>query len=1082
MPEPPAAIQNAMMKDKKPFTYTPGGLDLISQIKSPRMQKRVQRNLDNQGLPSPPPQLQQTNPPLPTPVSTAASIPMTQVPVLPPVPASFPRGLPNQVGPSSSFKRELQQPKQQPPSPQPQMRYVEPPSPQPQMRQVQPPSAQQLMRQVQPPSPQPQMRQVQPSSPQSQMRQMQPQSPQSPMHMRQQQQQQQQTSASYNKPQPQAFKSGFKTVLQNQQEPTPPLLQQQQPSWSSLFPEEPGPRVHRVPVSIARDERDAAPSAEGALYIPPIQKTTPTWMQSGPARAQRQQLDAVEIPVQVVRTSNKPGRSGGSENPQMHSGAFRLLQQMTADYADPREEPVLQGLERVQLSDDDMRLLNHVRQHEEEEKHLHDQETDPRYRGAYIPSRAFRMLQDMTATVLCQVKPDIAQQKVTKEVCCTFTSRTKKMDHKGNNAPYMELLRRALESYSLRHPDRNEGDAATFWRHGDLLWLQSARIYSIFMCCGFCPDGMPNSTCQPKPLAYCFTAVEEVIDPQTGDFIPEYSYGCLPPEETGLMQCKGYLVPHVIPQSIACCRPEIDGDFCNSNLQPMYTPTKRISFEPHFTDSRILIPFIVSILVCAIALILILHYAMNYLKRRGLRRGDLSVKQPFLSEFGFGGSTGTTDVTSGSGAGLPKLVQQTIGCQITLERLVGSGRFSDRWLGTWRSEKVLVKVFSTANEFAWQRETQIYQTSLLRHENILGFIASDVKCIVGASAQMLLITEYPEQGTLREFLSQLTHPLQSGDLAQLAYSLARGITHLHVEVIGSQGKPGIAHRDLSSANIYVKADGSCCIGNFVMAVQFSGWLFQNFFDTSQSVTIGLIQLCSDSQELDVPLEMVESYGDFLYWPPEALKSGLHDASFGDYKAADMYAVGLILWELLSVSQHRWDGEATEEKKVLYQLPFTEFLTSQPSIQDLYQLVCIKGQRPSLPPHVYSSPDKQFTRAASGVDSGTGDGGMLEKPSRISSDCFKTEKDTSACLHYIHFSSILILFSSLIMLCTELSNQDVAFSFVEESDGYLECGKRSVMDPIAISLLFVHVTLGSSSAVTCKMQNCNGIIAEAEGKE
>lgn len=38
--EPPACVQNAMMtKDKKPFTYTPGGIDL-SQIKSPRMAKR----------------------------------------------------------------------------------------------------------------------------------------------------------------------------------------------------------------------------------------------------------------------------------------------------------------------------------------------------------------------------------------------------------------------------------------------------------------------------------------------------------------------------------------------------------------------------------------------------------------------------------------------------------------------------------------------------------------------------------------------------------------------------------------------------------------------------------------------------------------------------------------------------------------------------------------------------------------------------------------------------------------------------------------------------------------------------------
>lgn len=40
MAEAPACVQNAMMtKDKKPFTYTPGGIDL-SQIKSPRMAKR----------------------------------------------------------------------------------------------------------------------------------------------------------------------------------------------------------------------------------------------------------------------------------------------------------------------------------------------------------------------------------------------------------------------------------------------------------------------------------------------------------------------------------------------------------------------------------------------------------------------------------------------------------------------------------------------------------------------------------------------------------------------------------------------------------------------------------------------------------------------------------------------------------------------------------------------------------------------------------------------------------------------------------------------------------------------------------
>uniref|UniRef100_A0A182WA10 Uncharacterized protein n=1 Tax=Anopheles minimus TaxID=112268 RepID=A0A182WA10_9DIPT len=48
--EPPACVQNAMMRrDKQPFTYTPGGIDL-SQIKSPRMAKRISRNANSEGI------------------------------------------------------------------------------------------------------------------------------------------------------------------------------------------------------------------------------------------------------------------------------------------------------------------------------------------------------------------------------------------------------------------------------------------------------------------------------------------------------------------------------------------------------------------------------------------------------------------------------------------------------------------------------------------------------------------------------------------------------------------------------------------------------------------------------------------------------------------------------------------------------------------------------------------------------------------------------------------------------------------------------------------------------------------------
>lgn len=52
------------------------------------------------------------------------------------------------------------------------------------------------------------------------------------------------------------------------------------------------------------------------------------------------------------------------------------------------------------------------------------------------------------------------------------------------------------------------------------------------------------------------------------------------------------------------------------------------------------------------------------------------------------------------------------------------------WRGRWRGENVAVKIFSSREERSWFREAEIYQTVMLRHDNILGFIAADNKGIV----------------------------------------------------------------------------------------------------------------------------------------------------------------------------------------------------------------------------------------------------------------------------------------------------------------------------------------------------------------
>ena len=67
---------------------------------------------------------------------------------------------------------------------------------------------------------------------------------------------------------------------------------------------------------------------------------------------------------------------------------------------------------------------------------------------------------------------------------------------------------------------------------------------------------------------------------------------------------------------------------------------------------------------------------------------------------------------------------------------MGKGRYGEVWLARWRGERVAVKVFFTTEEASWFRETEIYQTVLMRHDNILGFIAADIK---GEKHQIFII-------------------------------------------------------------------------------------------------------------------------------------------------------------------------------------------------------------------------------------------------------------------------------------------------------------------------------------------------------
>ena len=109
--------------------------------------------------------------------------------------------------------------------------------------------------------------------------------------------------------------------------------------------------------------------------------------------------------------------------------------------------------------------------------------------------------------------------------------------------------------------------------------------------------------------------------------------------------------------------------------------------------------------------------------------------------------------SSGSGAGNPQLEERTIARQVRLVECVGKGRYGEVWRGAWRGGSVAVKIFSSRDEKSWFRESEIYQTVMLRHENILGFIAADNKDDI-TWTQLWLVTDYHPHGSLFDYLSR----------------------------------------------------------------------------------------------------------------------------------------------------------------------------------------------------------------------------------------------------------------------------------------------------------------------------------------
>ncbi|XP_053564002.1 serine/threonine-protein kinase receptor R3 [Bombina bombina] len=363
---------------------------------------------------------------------------------------------------------------------------------------------------------------------------------------------------------------------------------------------------------------------------------------------------------------------------------------------------------------------------------------------------------------------------------------------------------------------------------------------------------------------------------------------------------------------VKCC----NNHLCNEDIS-LFPPDIEVS-----GSNIILMTVLPSLLVLALMfLFAFLYWKLRHRSRkRSLARLNDFSDAGFLKASTVGDST-LGDLldeyeycTTGSGSGLPFLVQRTVARQITLVECVGKGRYGEVWRGTWQGENVAVKIFSSRDEQSWFRETEIYNTVLLRHENILGFIASDMTSR-NSSTQLWLITHYHDNGSLYDYLQRTT--LDSISCLELAVSIIFGLVHLHVEIFGTQGKPAIAHRDLKSRNILVKSNKQCCIADLGLAVMHS----QNgdYLDIGNNPRVGTKR----------------------YMAPEVLDETIRTDSFESYKQTDLWAYGLVLWE---VCRRTVINGMVED----YKPPFYDVVPHDPSFEDMKKVLCIDQQRPNIP--------------------------------------------------------------------------------------------------------------------------------------
>ncbi|GFT27346.1 bone morphogenetic protein receptor type-2 [Nephila pilipes] len=439
--------------------------------------------------------------------------------------------------------------------------------------------------------------------------------------------------------------------------------------------------------------------------------------------------------------------------------------------------------------------------------------------------------------------------------------------------------------------------------HPLCFYLKTPIIKQINVTVGSLLDGNTTERCS-KPTDSCYILWQE--DPRNKS-ITIISQGCWNDANQKCQQseCIPSRSTKALDNTHFCC---CEGNFCNTNITDAKISPDCCVDDPaqHFLEH---IPYHKSIIIVLCIVVGIAVFAVYFLHRTYCTLPKRSNESLHLMEAPPPSS--------------PNFDLDTL----KLQESVARGRYGSVYRGSLNDQSVAVKKFVCQDQQHFLNERAIYLLPHMNHACLPKFIGSKEQISDDGRPEYLLVVSFSPLGCLQDYLQENTVDWNS--LCKMILSVSCGLAHLHSEVRkGDKFKPCVVHRDVTSRNILVKSDGTCMLCDFGFAIQISGSTY-----------------VLNGEEVKAEETSLADVGTLRYMAPEILEGAvnLRDCE-SSLKQTDVYALGLVMWEVSSRCLDLYQGLEVPP----YKLPYEAEVGTDPTMEQMQTLVAKHKSRPLFP--------------------------------------------------------------------------------------------------------------------------------------